>query len=638
MDIVVGTAGHIDHGKTALIKALTGTDADRLPEEKQRGITIDLGFAELVLDGLRIGFVDVPGHERFVKNMLAGASGIDAVLLVIAADEGVMPQTREHFDICRLLDIKTGIIVLTKKDLADDEMLDLVRLEAAELVAGSFLETAPVSAVSSKTGEGISELNTFLTELSGMPTRQSNLVARLPIDRSFVVKGFGTVVTGTLVSGEIRDGDEMELLPVGRNVRVRGLQTHGHTAVAVHAGQRTAVNLAGIDHQETSRGMVLCEKGSILPTQMLDAQIEVLNSAARSLRSRQRVRVHIGTAEVFARVLVLNESGEIEPGANGFVQFRLESPIAAIIGERFVVRRYSPQTTIAGGQILRALTQKWRRKDVVKAAEFSHRLLKAIDNRNEFLTLIVAASGEMGAALDDIRSENGWNKDTLLNVVSECAGVGKIIRAGGRLISPESFAQLSEKALSAVVEFHKREPLSPGISREVLREKVFRFLPAEIFASVIAELEKTGKLVAEKDILRSPDNRQELSESEIIVRDRLVSIYENAGLEPPKLEKTLAEAARNGSCSFAEARKIFQLLLNSNEIVKITEEFYFHSSAINELKNRMTQFAATVSDRLIDVANFKEIAGVSRKYAIPLLEYFDREKVTVRSGDKRLIL
>jgi selenocysteine-specific elongation factor len=318
MEIVVGTAGHIDHGKTALVRALTGTDADRLPEEKQRGITIDIGFAELALGEDHFAFIDVPGHERFVKNMLAGASGIDIVMLVIAADEGVMPQTREHFEICRLLGISNGIVVLTKADLVDAETLELAELDAAELVAGSFLENAPVIAASSVTGSGLDELrNSLIAVASARPTRNDRHIPFLPIDRSFVLKGFGTVVTGTLSGGELTTGADIEILPQGRRVRIRGLQTHGRTVEAARPGQRTAVNLAGIDHHEIERGMVLVPPSRLRPTQIFDAHVEVLAECKRPLRTRQRVRVHIGTAEILARVAVLEPAGEIAPGLGG---------------------------------------------------------------------------------------------------------------------------------------------------------------------------------------------------------------------------------------------------------------------------------------------------------------------------------
>ena len=359
--IIVGTAGHIDHGKTSLVRALTGVDADRLPEEKRRGITIDLGFAELSLGDVRVGFVDVPGHERFVKNMLAGAHGLDAVALVIAADEGVMPQTREHFDICKLLGVQSGLVIITKTDAVDDELLELVRLDAQELVAGSFLEAAPVVAASARTGAGLEELRQKLREVAAqIPARSSRAVARLPVDRAFTMRGFGAVVTGTLVAGEIMEGQELELLPARERVRVRGLQVHGRAVERAVAGQRTAINLGGVDASAIERGMTLAPAGRLRATQMIDTELEVLPSAPRALRSRARVRVHLGTAEVLARVQVLEEPGEIAVGARGFAQLRLEAPVVALPEERFIIRSYSPQRTVAGGRVLDAFASKHR--------------------------------------------------------------------------------------------------------------------------------------------------------------------------------------------------------------------------------------------------------------------------------------
>src|ERR1044071_9366187 len=375
--IIVGTAGHIDHGKTALVRALTGTDADRLPEEKRRGITIDIGFAELDLGEVRVGFVDVPGHEKFVKNMLAGAHGIDLVALVIAADEGVMPQTREHFEICRLLGVKHGLIVLTKKDLVDEEMLALVCEEASELVAGSFLETASVVSVSSRTSEGVEELKSTLREIAAqVPARSEDFITRLPIDRAFTMSGFGAVVTGTLIGGAIAEGDELELLPTAQHVRVRGLQVHGAKVKQATAGQRTAVNLTGIETSELERGMVLTPPHRLRPTQILDGRATLLDDAPRALRSRQRVRMHIGAAEVLARVRVLEESGEIKPGASGFIQLRLEAPIVGVLGDRFILRSYSPQHTIAGGIIVDPFPLKHRGRELADARARLNALLE----------------------------------------------------------------------------------------------------------------------------------------------------------------------------------------------------------------------------------------------------------------------
>src|SRR5215213_5541529 len=366
--LIVGTAGHIDHGKSALVRALTGTDPDRLPEEKRRGITIDLGFADLDLDDLRIGFVDVPGHERFVKNMLAGAHGIDLLALVIAADEGVMPQTREHFDICRLLGVSNGLVVITKTDLVEDD--------ARELIAGSFLENAPLVSVSSRTGAGIDQLKSQLVDLGKrVPPRSKDFTTRLPIDRAFSMKGFGAVVTGTLISGKITESDELELLPLKVNVRVRGLQVHNKSVHDAQAGQRTAVNLAGIDTAQIERGMVLAPAGRLRPTQIVDAWIDVLPGAPRAVRSRSRVRFHIGATEVLGRVRVLGSS-QVEPGSGGPVQLRLEAPVVAVHGDRFILRSYSPAETIAGGVIVDPFATKHRGREMDHALQLLRLLMR----------------------------------------------------------------------------------------------------------------------------------------------------------------------------------------------------------------------------------------------------------------------
>jgi selenocysteine-specific elongation factor len=639
MDIIVGTAGHIDHGKTALVKALTGVDADRFPEEKLRGITIDIGFAELDLGDARIGFVDVPGHERFVKNMLAGASGIDFVLLVIAADEGVMPQTREHFEICRLLETKTGLIVLTKSDLVDEELLELVKLDASELVENSFLENAPVVAVSAKTGEGIEELKQVLRETAArIPERKNETVARLPIDRSFSVRGFGAVVTGTLVSGEISEADEMEILPQARKVRVRGLQTHGKPVKNARAGQRTAVNLGGVEQSEIERGMVLASKDTLRPAQIFDAEIEVLKDAKRSLKTRQRVRVHVGTIEALGRVQVLNEKSEIAAGEKDFVQLRLEIPIVCVPGERFILRSYSPQITIAGGRVLDNSAAKHRRRDIENIRKYLHNLIEAEGDRAKQAKIFLETYGERGAMFSDLQAQTGWRAEILQKALAANVERKAVVEANAYFVARTPFENLKQKTLAEIEVFHAKEPLARGILRETLREKIYAHLPPEIFKSVLTNLEKDKTIAAEKDIVRLAAHNLELSVDEKLLRQRLANIYKTAKLEVPKLEDALNEAIRNTKSTRETARKIFQLFLNSGEIVKITEEFYFIKPEIDALITRLRDFAAKSPDRLIDVSAFKDLAGISRKYAIPLLEYFDRERITRRAVDKRLIL
>lgn len=641
MDVIVGTAGHIDHGKTSLVRALTGVDADRLPEEKRRGITIDLGFAELDLGDVRLGFVDVPGHERFVKNMLAGAHGIDLVALVIAADEGVMPQTREHFDICRLLETKSGLVVITKTDMVDAELLELVKLDAAELVQNSFLENAPVVAVSAKTGDGIEDLKQTLRNIAlKIPSRKNETVTRLPVDRTFTIKGFGAVVTGTLVAGEIKEGDEMELLPKGAKVRVRGVQTHGKGVSSAHAGQRTAVNLGGIDHSEVERGMILAPPDALRPTQILDAHTEVLPDAPRSLKSRQRVRVHIGTIEALARVQVLEESGEIKAGERGLAQLRLESPIVAVPGERFIIRSYSPQRTIAGGKVVDGLALKHRRKDIAETRKRLGKWLEAeaTDDKATQLKLFLETAAEHGLTKPDLKARTGWRDEIVKMVLTEVVAKKSVIETENRFISRNAFDHLAERTLADIQAHHRREPLSRGISRETLRERLFSKLPVEIFRAVLTELEKRGEVAIEKDVARATFFNRNLAPQDKELLEKLRRIYSIARLEVPTLDNALIDAAAGTKVTRNHARKIFQLLLDAGELVRITPEFYFRQEDLTNLINKMRVFAASTPDKMIDVAQFKDLANVSRKYAIPLLEYFDRENITRRAGDKRLVL
>jgi selenocysteine-specific elongation factor len=639
MDVIVGTAGHIDHGKTALVKALTGVDADRLPEEKQRGITIDLGFAEMKSDDVRIGFVDVPGHERFVKNMLAGASGIDLVLLVIAADEGVMPQTREHFDICRLLHIKSGAIALTKADLADEETLELAKLDVAELIHGTFLETAPVYTISSKTALGIEDLKAGLIRAAKELRREDTIhEPRLAIDRSFSVKGFGAVVTGTLASGRIEEGDELELLPTGGHVRVRGLQTYGDAVRLSDAGRRTAVNLGGIGHEELERGMVLTRPGALMVTQVFDAEVEVLADAPRPLRPRQRVRIHLGTAEILARVSILNEDQAIEAGSRGFVQFRLESPVASAHGDRFIIRSYSPQRTIAGGRVLDPLAPKHRRAEFGNTVSVLAELERASEGNGNVAEIFVRMSGEKGMRTDDLRSRTGLRGNVLKGLIEMAVEDGAIVDAGGVLITRTVFRSLETTALEAVEEHHRADKLARGLAKEILREQVFKRAEPEVFGAVIDALKRAGKITVDQDVIKIPSHETQLSPAEKSVFDGLNDIYSKAGLEAPKLEDALRQVSIESGLDQKAARKVFQLFVDQGELVSVTTEYYFSRAALDRLIERLRELAKASGDFTIDVAKFKEVAGVSRKYAIPLLEYFDRVRVTRRVGDKRQIL
>jgi selenocysteine-specific elongation factor len=628
--IIIGTAGHIDHGKTALVRALTGVDADRLPEEKRRGITIDIGFADLDLGDVRVGFVDVPGHERFIKNMLAGAHGIDAVALVIAADESVMPQTREHFDICRLLDVRTGLIVLTKKDLVDEELLALVRSETEELVSGSFLEGAPIIPVSSRTGEGIDALKQALLQKGlEVSARSADFVIRLPIDRAFTMRGFGAVVTGTLIAGEIAEGDELELLPAVRLVRVRGVQVHSSSVPRAVAGQRTAINLGGVEAAAIERGMVLAPAGRLRPTGAFDAHVSLLANAPRPLRSRQRVRVHIGAAEVLARVRVMAEGGEIEPGESGVVQLRTEAPVVGVLGDRFILRSYSPQLTIGGGLILDAFPSRHRSREIpgVRAR------LETLSRGQPFF-FWGGPPPPRGLRRADVAAHTAWRDEVIEAAAREALAAGTIVDAEGILLDRQSFDGLKLLVIKEVAAHHQREPLLRGLAKEVLRERVFAHAPMEVFRAVLGDLEKEDALVAEKEIVRLREHTRELSGEDAGLRDRLEKIYQDAGLAAPSLNEALERAGAAGQ----QGRKLLQLLIDSGRLVKVHGDMLFHREALDDLTRNVRAHGAKQKDRAIDVAAFKDLAGISRKYAIPLLEYLDRQRVTRREGDRRIVL
>lgn len=635
--IIVGTAGHIDHGKSALVQALTGKDPDRLPEEQKRGITIDLGFADLDLGEVRVGFVDVPGHERFVKNMLAGVHGIDVVALVVAADEGVMPQTREHFDICRLLAVQHGLVVITKTDLVEEELLSLVTAEVEELVAGSFLEDAPVTRVSAKTGAGIEDFKTALREIAEkVPQRSANFVTRLPVDRAFTMKGFGTVVTGTLVSGQIAEADELELLPVGRRVRARGIQVHGNEIHQAETGQRTAVNLAGIDVDDVQRGMVLAKSGRLRPTQIIDVELQMLPDAARPVRTRSRVRLHIGSAEVLARVRVLNDTAEIKPGGNGFAQLRLESPVVVVNGDRFIIRSYSPAQTIAGGVVLDPFARKHRGRELITAQP----RLRALKDPEDSVRLIsfVETAAEAGLKAEDLAARFGWTDDVLSGVITLATKAGDVVEGNGVYLTKQSLQRMSQLVLDEVIKHHQREPLARGLPRETLRERLFAHTSLEVFRFVLARLETDSLLSSDKDLVRTAEHAPDLSAADKELRDKLIQAYETAGLQVPSWDQALQQA-NVPAPQKNHARKVLQLLLDEGRLVRVQDEMFFSLKAIDSLKQLLQNHAASNEpERLIDVPTFKDLAGISRKYAIPLLEYFDRERVTRRAGDKRLIL
>ncbi|HKE03648.1 MAG TPA: selenocysteine-specific translation elongation factor [Blastocatellia bacterium] len=651
--IIVGTAGHIDHGKTSLVKALTGVDADRLKEEKERGITIDIGFADLTVGDVHFGFVDVPGHERFVKNMLAGAHGIDLVMLVVAADESVMPQTREHFDICRLLEVKSGLVAITKTDLVDEEFLQLVEAEVADFVAGSFLEGAPVLRVSSRAGAGVEELKKTLGQLAAKAReRDDRAVARLPIDRAFTIKGFGTVVTGTLIAGRIRAGEELELLPSisssgNRRARARGLQVHGKSTTEALAGERAAINLQGVELAEVGRGQTLAPAGRLETSSMLDARLRLLESSPRSLRTRSRVRLHIGTAEVLARVILLGQS-ELAVGASCFAQLRLEAPTLALPGDHFIVRSYSPVITIGGGVIIDALPRKHRLREAAQAVSRLEELSAA--DEIERIALLVEMAGERGMSQGEIAARSGSPDEVIKRAAETITKSRRAVTASQTpqsgqsvltpLIARPAFEELAKRVRALLKEFHLKSPLESGMGREEIREKIFAHLPPDIFRAVIANLVERKEVAAEKDLLRLATYRVALSAEEQAAKDHLAALFAKAGLQPASLEEAIAQAVSQVDPRFGidagRARVFAQMLINSGELVRVAD-LVFHRSALEGLRETLRKFKAERGAK-IDVGAFKDLTGVSRKYAIPLLEYLDLQRVTRRAGDAREIL
>jgi selenocysteine-specific elongation factor len=628
--VIFGTAGHIDHGKSSLVEALTGTNPDRLEEEKRRGITIDLGFAFLKLNDVRVGFVDVPGHERFVRNMLAGVGGIDLALLVIAADESVKPQTREHFDICRLLGIPRGLIAITKTDLVDPDVLGLVRLEVEEFVRGSFLEGAPIVPVSAKTGAGLDALKReLLRAASEAPTKEPSRHFRLPIDRSFAMKGFGTVVTGTLVSGSVKIEDEAEIYPMRRRVRVRGLHSGGSAIPQAVAGQRTAANLAGIDHGEIQRGMVLSVPGIFEPTTRVDARVSLLTSA-RPLKNRARVHFHQGAAETIAEVVLLQKSA-LAPGESALAQLRLEDEILLLPSDHFILRQFSPVVTIGGGVVIDAHAPRHRRNDSSVAP-----FLETLEHgTHEQILGALAERQPRSLTLDEIMGRTGW-------VEAEVRAASKALvnERRVRIVADQPFRIASFKSVSdcatavrkAVEEFHGANPLLPGIPKQDLRGRAGD-PDAAVFELSLDDLVKAGAVAISGDLVQRAGREIALSPEEAKAKEVIEREFERAGLAVPSfatvLEKLPVEARR--------AQKILQILLREKVLIRVTEDLVFHRAAVAQLRDLIAKYKQKNGARL-PVPAFKELTGVTRKYAIPLLEYLDREHVTRRVGDERVIL
>jgi len=628
--IILGTAGHIDHGKTSLVKAMTGIDTDRLKEEKERGITIELGFAHLELpSGQILGIVDVPGHEKFVKNMVAGATGVDLVALVIAADEGVMPQTREHLEICQLLRVKKGLVVLTKIDMVDQEWLELVKEDVSAFMAETFLAGSPIVPVSSVTGQGIKELVGVLDGLvKEIPERETSGFFRLPVDRVFTMKGFGTVVTGTTISGLIRTADEVTVYPQGLDARIRGIQVHNQEVNEVSAGLRTAINLQGVEKEQLERGNVLATKDSLRATRMVDVVLDHLKSAPRKLKNRAKVRFHTGTSEIIATVVLLDKD-ELNPGDTCFAEIRLEDPVAVLARDRYVLRSYSPVRAIAGGEILNAYPQKKKRFSEAALSE-----LKVLNSGNlsEITEQFVRASRFDGVAQSELPFLTNASRKKLEEIMKTLQAKKKIIqydKEKGTLIHAENLKNARDQILSILNQYHKDFPLKVGLLKEELRSRTASSGDSKLFNFLITQLGQEGIVVQEKEVLRLKDHRVTLAQDQEKVRQQIEEIYLKGALQPPYFKELTEKFPGNSGTD------VLQVMVKDGILIKVKEDLFFHKDVIEELKERLVAVLKEKGE--IDTPQFKDMTGASRKYTIPLLEYFDITQVTMRIGDKRVL-
>lgn len=635
--MIIGTAGHIDHGKTSLVKALTGIDTDRLQEEKRRGITIELGFAHLTLDdGSVAGVVDVPGHERFVKAMAAGAGGVDLAILVVAADEGVMPQTREHLDICRLLGVQKGVVAVTKADLLPElgaEWMDLLRADLEVLTADTFLEDAEIVPVSSKSGEGIAALRAAITRAAkDVPVRPAEGPAFMPVDRAFSVKGFGTVVTGTLLSGLLAVEEQASLLPgLEGPLRIRGVQVHGASVPHAVAGQRVAINLADVETEAVSRGMVLTRYDELPPSHMLDVELSLLPAAEAPLRSRQKLLLHLGTAQAECTVALIDVD-ELRPGEAALAQLRLATPLAALPGQRFILRGskvlQGRGATVAGGRVL-ALSSSRRRRG---ASELLRPLLEGdLEVRTTWLLRQAGYKGLSAKALAARAATSAKAMDRALQLLSTRGGVILIDKERRLYLSGEVFAGMTARAAALIEAFHEREPLKEGMGKEELRQRLSAELEPRTFARVVQALLEGGRVEASGEVLRLQGRGRALSGTQETARSALEVALEKAALAPPRIDE-LAQAV---GLPAARTVELLQVLAKDGVVYRINDELFFHRTAVETLKAKLVEHLK--ANKEISTQAFKDLVGQSRKYVIPLSEFFDREKVTLRVGEKRVL-
>lgn len=648
-NLIIGTAGHIDHGKTVLVKALTGRDTDRLSEEKERGISIDLGFAPLELpDGSRLGLVDVPGHENFVRNMMAGATGMDLALLVVAADDGVMPQTREHLAIINYLGISRGVVAITKTDLADDELIELVQQEVEELLEGTILEGSPMVPVSARTGEGINRLLSVLQEQSArVRLRDENLPARLPVDRVFTLKGIGTVATGTLWSGSIRPGDQLVALPSGLRARVRSLHVHDEMRREAYAGERVAINLAGISRGAVLRGDMLAEPGRIRPGYMVDVRLSVLKDWTRPLKRGSRVRFHHGTREILGRVYPLNTDAVL-PGKDAAVQIRLEARAACAPGDRFVLRSYTPVTTMGGGVVVDTSPEKHRLDDKRALADFkalesgtgAEKVAVYLTRSQTPLTpdeLSLKASlppGPVQEGLGElVRSSRAIVLDgTQTGRSRPSSPVGSrssaAVRSQAPCISMDTYRELETGALKELKQFHRERPLAEGMERETLKRKLMPGWDPRLAELALSRLEAARIVESGGTVVHLPGAGTRVTGEQEHLLEDLAGRIHAGGASPP----ALGDIASGLSMEKKGVAELLEVAARDKRLIRVSPDLYFSPEVIAGIKDRLV---ASIDEGGITVSSFKEMIGTTRKYALPLLEYFDRNRVTVRVGDVR---
>ena len=628
--VILGTAGHIDHGKTSLIKALSGIDTDRLKEEKERGITIELGFAHLELPGGQLlGIVDVPGHEKFVKNMVAGATGIDLVALIIAADEGVMPQTREHLEICQLLNIEHGLVVLTKIDMVDPDWLELVKEDVTEYLSKTFLAGAPMVEVSSVTGKGIDELVKVLDSLvKDVPERDVGYFFRLPVDRVFIMRGFGTVITGTTVSGKINTGDEITIYPQGLSTRIRGIQVHNREVEQVRAGLRTAINLQGVEKAQIQRGNVLAAKDTLRSTYMVDVSVELLRSAPRKLKNRAKVRFHTGTSEIIATVVLLDRD-ELNPGDSCFAQIRLDQPTAVLPHDRFVLRSYSPVRAIGGGEIITALPKKRKRFSKETLTELK---LLSTGDLNQVTEQLIRVGRFQGLEQRDLPFLTNASKKKLDEIVKGLLAqkvVMQFDKEKGTLLHKDFLIKAREEIMTILTSYHRDFPLKAGLSKEELRSRSSGSSNQKLFNYIVGQLINEGAIVQEKEALRLKEHKVTLAQDQEEVRHQIEKIYEKGRLQPPYFRQIKDRFSGN------TAKDVLEVMVKDGILVKVKEDLYFHKKAIEDLKKELVAFLK--KNGVINTPQFKDMTGASRKYTIPLIEHFDKSQLTVRVGDNRVL-